>query len=200
MATYKAGELVAPVTDFSEVPLETYTVQINKVDPTPSKRTNAAMDKFEIEILAPDSVEFGGRKVTTAGRKGEFYVVYSPKNLYNVAQKWFPALGITLDPKTEIDIPDEAEVTSKARTTCNLQAITAQLVGGQFQVKLATDNLPERVGKDEPGFDPTRPVWEQAVKKNAAGNVLMTTMHKLRNINPEDIVSPINNVRIDMPY
>ena len=199
MPVYKAGELTSTASDFSQVPAGTYTAQINDIIQDPSKKTNAAMDKVVFEILAPDSVEFGGAQIGTAGRKGEFYLVYSPKNLFNVVNKWFPALGITIPKDFEVDIPEESEVSSKARTTCNLQAITQQLKGGQFQLKLATDNLPERVGKDEAGFDPARPVWEQAIKKDANGQPLMTTMHKLRQINPEDIVSPINNVRIDMP-
>ena len=48
--------LVKPAGKFSRVPLETYTVQINKVDQTP--KNGAARDLLTCEILAPDSVPY----------------------------------------------------------------------------------------------------------------------------------------------
>lgn len=188
--------LVKPAGKFSRVPLETYTVQINKVDQTP--KNGAARDTLHCEILAPDSVPYLDGVVQTAGRVFEMYLVYSEKNLPYVKET-LVALGIPIAPSWSV--PTQAEVQQGTYTRVpEIQDITAGLTGAQFQIRLVTEQEFERAKKGDPDFDPTKAPWEQVVRKDEHGQPKYLDFHKIGMIGAKDIVSPINNMRFDAPF
>lgn len=188
--------LVKPAGKFSRVPLGTYTVQINKVDQTP--KNGAARDTLQCEILAPDSVQYLDGVIQTAGRVFDMYLVYSEKNLPYVKET-LVALGIPVAPSWSV--PTTAEVNQGTYTRVpEIQDITAGIVGAQFQVSLCTEQELERAKKGDPDYDPTKPVWEQVVRRDELGQPKYLDFHKLGMIGAKDIVSPINNIRFDAPF
>lgn len=188
--------LVKPAGKFSRVPLETYTVQINKVDQTP--KNGVARDSLVCEILAPDSVPYLDGVVQTAGRVFDMYLVYSSKNLPYVKET-LTALGIPVAKEWNVPTPEEVQQGTYTRVP-EIQDITAGLTGAQFQVRLVTEQELERAKKGDPDFDGSKPPWEQVVRRDEQGQPKYLDFHKLGMIGAKDIVSPINNMRFDAPF
>lgn len=188
--TVNTNEVQQPASKFTQVPLGVYTVQILKVDQTPSKK-GAAQDKLECEILGPEAVETAGGVVTTAGRQFDFYLTYSTKNLWNCLET-LKKLGVPLP--GAIALPTEDEVRSGAYTRVpEIQDITLTLVGGQFEIKLSSEQLAAKVKEGEPGYIPGEPTYKQP-NKVENGVVVMSDLYQVRMPGRDDIVSPIGNL------
>ena len=186
----KTSEVQQPVSKFTQVPLGVYTVQIVKVEQTPSKK-GAAQDKLVCEILSPESVETAGGVVNTAGREFDFYLTYSTKNLWN-CQETLKALGVPLP--EDISVPTEQEVLSGSYTRIpEIQDITLSLVGGQFEIKLSSTRLAAKVKEGEPGYRPGLAAYQQPDKMEN-GAVVMSDLFQVNLPNLESIVSPISNL------
>lgn len=195
----KAGDAVRPVGNFSRVPRAVYTVQINKVDQTPSKK-HAPMDKFICEILAPDEVETEGQKFKTAGRVFEMYINYGEKSLWS-AKATLAKLGIVVGDEEMLTVPTVEEVRTGTYTRVpEIQDITATLTGGQFEVELVSTPDPDRPREGDADYDSSKGKYDQAPRRNPDGTVKLSDYHKVKLPGADDIISPLNNVRIDAAF
>lgn len=129
----------------AQLPRTTVTALIKAVEQKPSKK-NACMDKFEMEIVAPESIPFEGQNVVVAGRPFNFYVSYSAaarrRSIMELRQK----LGLEIG--DVYTVPSEDEVRAGAHTTIpEIQELTKSIVGLGVEIEIST----EPVYKTEPG-------------------------------------------------
>jgi len=133
--------IVSDLPDMSlELPAGVYTVQVLSIDQKPSKKF-APMDKLELQIIAPDVVSHAGANVQAAGRKFDTYISYNLKAL-KMSIAGLTKLGVPTP--EEVDVPDETEVQTGARTTIpEIQDFTKSLVGTRFEIQLRSEPIYE---------------------------------------------------------
>lgn len=161
--------------DFNaQLPRTTVTALIKEVVQTPSK-ASACMDKFEMEIVAPEFIPFEGQNVVVAGRPFQFYVSYSPaarrRSITELRQK----LGLEIG--DVYTVPSVEEVKAGAYTTIpEIQELTKSLVGLGVEIEIAT----EPMYKTDTGRWDGVPLTDENGQKIVMGHRIITDVSQVK--------------------
>ncbi len=110
------------------IPKGPYTVMVNKAEAAIGKsEPHNPQVILDLEIMAPETVDFNGTNVKVAGQKSKLYVAFSEKNLGNV---------LAFLDGMHVQVPEAAS--SQEEDIKNLQLATLTLANSLFQMILSS--------------------------------------------------------------